>query len=177
MASALLTALLALAAPLQAQQTDSTAYASPATRRLVERALARRQEADTVVRDYRARLRYRLSASLGRRRWARTPTLGVEEQDALVQWQLPNDLRVDVLGRRSRMRSEEGDFRTIFARPWFVPRSVGDSVRITMDDSVRITAQQDSVRITAREDSVRITMDDSVRRCGEHHFPTSSCSS
>lgn len=134
MAAAVLTALLALAAPLQAQQTDSAAYASPATRRLVERAVARRHEADTAVRDYRAQVRYRVSASAGRRRWARTPTLGVEEQDALVQWQLPNDLRVDILGRRSRMRSEEGDFRTIFSHPWFVPRSVGDSVRIFSDE-------------------------------------------
>ncbi|MDQ2669639.1 MAG: hypothetical protein M3Y31_03330 [Gemmatimonadota bacterium] len=134
MAPALLTALFALAAPLQAQQTDTTAYASPATRRIVERAVARRQEADTAVRDYRAQLRYRLSASLGRRRWARTPTLGVEEQDAVVQWQMPNDLRVDIVGRRSRARSGDGDFRSIFSRPWFVPRSVGDSVRIFSDD-------------------------------------------
>ena len=134
MAAAVLTALLALAAPLQAQQTDSAAYASPATRRLVERAVTRRQQADTAVRDYRAQIRYRVSASLGKRRWARTPTIGVEEQDALVHWQLPNDLRVDILGRRSKMRSEEGDFRTIFARPWFVPRSVGDSLRIFSDD-------------------------------------------
>lgn len=134
MAPAVLTALLALAAPLQAQQTDTAAFASPATRRLVERAVARRQEADTSVRDYRAQVRYRMSASLGRRRWARTPTLGVEEQDALVQWQLPNDLRVDILGRRSRTRSDDGEFRSIFSRPWFVPRSVGDSVRIFSDE-------------------------------------------
>ncbi|MGE5926010.1 MAG: ShlB/FhaC/HecB family hemolysin secretion/activation protein, partial [Gemmatimonadota bacterium] len=54
----------------------------------------------------------------------------VEEQEALVAWQLPNDLRVDVVGRRYRSRNPELTASSVFDRPWFVPRSVGDSVRI-----------------------------------------------
>jgi len=44
----------------------------------------------------------------------------------------------------------------------YMPEEVGatalaDSVRITLNESVRITAREDSVRITAQDDSVRIT--------------------
>ena len=68
--------------------------------------MARRRAGDSAVTDYRARIHYRLSVGLGRRRWARVPTSAVEEQVADVQWQRPNDLRVDVVGRRSRSLSE-----------------------------------------------------------------------
>ena len=47
-----------------------------------------------------------------------------------VQWQRPNDLRVDVVGRRSRSRSETLELSSVWDRPWFVPRGVDDSVRI-----------------------------------------------
>lgn len=121
--------LLAAALPLTQQDTLRT-YATPATRELVVRAAARHAAQDSAVTDYRARIRYRLSISLGRRRWARTPVAAVEEQEALVAWQLPNDLRVDVIGRRYRSRSADFNASSVFDRPWFVPRSVGDSVRI-----------------------------------------------
>ena len=123
--------LIALAAALPlAQQDTHLTYASPATRELVVRAAARHAAQDSAVTDYRARIRYRLSISLGRRRWARAPVAAVEEQEALVAWQLPNDLRVDVVGRRYRSRNPELNASSVFDRPWFVPRSVGDSVRI-----------------------------------------------
>lgn len=95
--------------------------------------MARRREADSAVSDYRARIHYRLTVGLGRRRWARVPTTAVEEQVAAVQWQRPNDLRVDVMGRRARSRS---DLRlsSVWDRPWFVPRAVDDSVRIFSDE-------------------------------------------
>ena len=121
--------VLAAALPLAQQDTHLT-YASPATRELVTRAAARHAAQDSAVSDYRARIRYRLSISLGRRRWARAPVAAVEEQEALVAWQLPNDLRVDVVGRRYRSRNPELTASSVFDRPWFVPRSVGDSVRI-----------------------------------------------
>ena len=92
--------------------------------------MARRRVADSAVLDYRARIHYRLTFGVGRRRWARVPTSAVEEQVADVQWQRPNDLPVDVRGRRSRSRSEDVELSSVWDRPWFVPRSVDDSVRI-----------------------------------------------
>lgn len=128
--------LLALAtAPLAAQgAADTLTFASPATRLLVERAMRRHQAQDSLVADYRATLRYRLTFSIGRRRWARIPPAAVEEQEAAIAWQLPNDLRVDFLGRRSRSRSGDSDLNSTFSSPWFVPRGLGDSVRIFGDD-------------------------------------------
>ena len=117
------------------QQPDTLlAFANPATRALVLRGIARHREQDSAVVDYQARIRYRLTASLGRRRWGRFPIGSVEEQEAQVAWHLPNDLRVDVIGRRTRMRNGAPPLSSVFDRPWFVPRSVGDSVRIFSND-------------------------------------------
>ncbi len=96
--------------------------------------MARRHAADSTVSDYRARIHYRLTVGVGRRRWARVPASAVEEQVADLQWQRPNDLRVDVLGRRTRSRSESLQLSSVWDRPWFVPRSVDDSVRIFSDE-------------------------------------------
>ena len=124
-----------LAGFAQSPSPDSTPspYSSPAVQHLVERAMDRRRAADSAVTDYRARIHYRLTVGVGRRRWARVPTSAVEEQVARVQWQRPNDLRVDVMGLRARSRS---DLRlsSVWDRPWFVPRSVDDSVRIFSDE-------------------------------------------
>jgi hypothetical protein len=95
--------------------------------------MARRRESDSAVSDYRARIHYRLTFGVGRRRWARVPNSAVEEQVADIQWQRPNDLRIDFLGRRSRSRSDV-ELSSIWDRPWFVPRSVDDSVRIFSDE-------------------------------------------
>ncbi|HLS48242.1 MAG TPA: ShlB/FhaC/HecB family hemolysin secretion/activation protein [Gemmatimonadales bacterium] len=126
--------LVILAAAFPVSQDTLLTYGTPSARALVERAAARHQEQDTAVTDYRARIRYRLSVSLGRRRWARSPVAAVEEQEGSVAWQLPNDLRVDVEGRRNRSRYPELTPSTVFDRPWFVPRGVGDSVRIFSSD-------------------------------------------
>ena len=125
-----------LAAVAQTPTPDSTTspYSSPAVQRLVERAMARRSAGDSAVADYRARIHYRLTVALGRRRWAQAPAAAVEEQVADVQWQRPNDLRVDVVGRRSRSRSQDLQLSSVWDRPWFVPRSVDDSVRIFSDE-------------------------------------------
>jgi len=134
---AVLLALLVLAAPPLAAQratADTATFASPATRALVERAMRRHQAQDSLVADYRATLRYRLTFAIGQRRWARIPPAVVEEQEAAIAWQRPNDLRVDFLGRRSRSRSGDSDLNSTFSNPWFVPRGLGDSVRIFGDD-------------------------------------------
>lgn len=131
MGTGLLTSLLLAIAPAAAQAPlDTLAFATPATRAVVERAIVRHRAQDSLVQDYGATLRYRLSVSIGQRRWARIAPTAVEEQEAVVQWQRPNDLRVDFLGRRSRSRSGDMNLNSTFSNPWFVPRSLGDSVRI-----------------------------------------------
>ncbi|HEU4647530.1 MAG TPA: hypothetical protein VFS33_00625 [Gemmatimonadales bacterium] len=132
MVSTSIALLLALSTP---PPPDTTLpFADAATRALVERAMARFREQDTLVSDYVARIRYRLSASLGRRRWAQIPVRAVEELAATVQWRRPNDLRVEVIGRRFARRDPNWDFSSVFDHPWFVPRGVGDSVRIVSDE-------------------------------------------
>ncbi|NNG16174.1 MAG: hypothetical protein HKM89_06795 [Gemmatimonadales bacterium] len=115
--------------PVQVAQSDSSAtFADRPTEVLVRQAIARHHSQDSAVSDYRARLTYRLSFSLGKRRWARIPVASVEEQEALVQWRHPNDIKVDVVGRRARARSDQWKIQSLFDKPWFVPRGLGDSV-------------------------------------------------
>lgn len=120
---------------LQSSPPDTASpFSSPAVAMLIERAMEARRTGDSAVTSYRSRIRYRLSVGLGRRRWAQVPPIALEEQVAAIQWQRPNDLRVDVLGRR--FRSDRGDLRlsSVWDRPWFVPRGVDDSVRIFSDE-------------------------------------------
>ena len=131
-----LVALLLSAVAPQTPPPDTTAspFATAAVQDLVARAMARRREADAAVTDYRATIRYRLAVGVGRRVWADVPATAVEEQVARVQWQQPNDLRVDVEGRRFRSRSDAIQLSSVWDRPWFVPRDVDDSVRIFSND-------------------------------------------
>ncbi len=128
--------MLALLLTLQlARATSDTAvFADARTADLVARAQARHQAADSAVRDYQAKIHYRLSFGLGRRRWALVPPAAVEEQEGRVQWSAPNNLRVDIEGRRSEARSRNLRINTIFDEPWFVPRGLGDSVRVFGSD-------------------------------------------
>jgi hypothetical protein len=127
--------LLLSAVVIQAPPPDSTSsFASPSVHQLVERAMSRRRVADASVTDYRATIRYRLSLGVGERVWARIPASAVEEQVARVQWQQPNDLRVDVIGRRLRSRDGSPQLTSVWDRPWFVPRGVDDSVRVFSND-------------------------------------------
>ena len=77
-------ALQSSAVPAPQQPDTLLSYANAATRALVTRAIARRQQQDSAVVDYRARLRYRLTASVGRRRWGRFPIGTVEELEATI---------------------------------------------------------------------------------------------
>ncbi|MEO8200037.1 MAG: DUF5686 family protein [Gemmatimonadota bacterium] len=126
---------VALLLTLAASPPDTAeTYRGPLTRALVERAMLRHRAQDTLVNDYQSRLRFRISFSFGRRRWARLPAISVEEQEALVQWRRPNDLRLDIVGRRTRARSQDLNINSMFDRPWFVARGLGDSVRIFGND-------------------------------------------
>ncbi|HEX6615820.1 MAG TPA: hypothetical protein VF046_05900 [Gemmatimonadales bacterium] len=133
MGAILVTLLLTTAA--QSPPPDSIPlFSSPAVHRLVERAMARRHAGDSLVADYRATVHYRLSVGFGRRVWSRVSPSAVEEQVARVAWQRPNDIRVDVTGRRSRSRAGIFELSSVWDRPWFVPRGVDDSVRIFSND-------------------------------------------
>ncbi|HEY7683885.1 MAG TPA: hypothetical protein VH879_14660 [Gemmatimonadales bacterium] len=121
--------LVLLVAVAQAP-ADSSAFSDSRTESLIRGAITRHSSEDQAVRDYTAQFRYRLSFGLGRRRWAQVPNAAVEEQEGRVQWVAPNDLKVDILGRRASARSSELRLSSRFDQPWFVPRSLSDSVRV-----------------------------------------------
>jgi hypothetical protein len=126
-----LVVVLLSTAVLQKPPPDTTSpYSSAAVQQLVQRAMARRRESDAAVADYQATIRYRLAVGVGRRVWSKVPASAVDEQVARVQWQQPNDLRVDIVGRRFRSRGGGFELSSVWDRPWFVPRGVDDSVRI-----------------------------------------------
>ncbi len=111
-------------------QGTASPYADSATEALVARARERHRTQDAAVHDYRARLRTRLDATAGRGGFARFLPLIVEEQESELTWQAPNDVKVVTLGRRFRsaFRNVRPDSR--LTRPWFVPRFLGDSIRL-----------------------------------------------
>ncbi len=125
---------VALLSSLALQAPDTGTYSNPATAALVARAMEHHRAQDSTVSDYQARIRYRVSVSFGRRRWGNAPPVAVEEQEARLEWQRPNDLRVEIVGQRSRTRESRGQFFSNFDAPWFVPRGLGDSVRIFGND-------------------------------------------
>jgi hypothetical protein len=130
-----LVALLLSAVALQSPPPDTASpFATPAARQLVERAMARRRETDAAVTDYRAAIRYRLTIGVGRRVWSQVPATAVEEQVARIQWRQPNDLRIDVEGRRFRTRNSALQVSSVWDRPWFVPRAADDSLRLFSND-------------------------------------------
>lgn len=96
--------------------------------------MARQQEQDSLVSDYSASLRYRLTVSMGRRRWGRSMPAAVEEQEARVTWAAPNNLRVDIVGRRADSNNQELQLQSVWDRPWFVARGLTDSIRLFSDD-------------------------------------------
>ena len=130
MGSALLHCLSFCALLPSISPSDTTTYADRATQLLVARAMARHHDQDSTVRDYTAKIRYRVSFGFAKRKWGDPLPVAVEEQDASIAWQLPNDLRVDMLGRRSASQLQGVDLATTFSHPWFVPRTLGDSLRI-----------------------------------------------
>ncbi|NIM48829.1 MAG: hypothetical protein GTN62_03480 [Gemmatimonadales bacterium] len=154
MVQALVATFLACALP----QTDTATFRDAATAEVYARARVRHIRQDSLVRDYRATVRTRLEAAAGRSRFARLTTLIAHESVAEITWRVPNDLKVKVLGSRARapivrilrglsedvgrwergelpdrITSEaEGELRQelVPERPWFIPRALGDSVRL-----------------------------------------------
>jgi len=142
--------LLALLLAPQLQQGETATFSDGATAELYARARVRHVRQDSLVRDYQAIVRTRMDVTAGRSRFGRQTALVAHETVARLTWRSPNDLRVRVLGARSaapvlRMMGglnpeldEEVDddvreeFRqeVWFDRPWFIPRSLGDSIRL-----------------------------------------------
>jgi hypothetical protein len=143
---ALVAGLLATGTP---QQGDTATFSDAATAELYARARVRHIRQDALVRDYRALVETRIDWTAGRSRFARQIALMASETLARVTWQVPNDLRVEVLGTRAaapvfRMvaglggdaasgaeEAEQAFGRELpYDRPWFIPRSLGDSVHL-----------------------------------------------
>jgi hypothetical protein len=142
MVSLVLAALL-LGSP---QQPDTATFRDAATADLYARARVRHVRQDSLVSDYRATVRTRLEATAGRSRFARQTTLLAHESVADVAWQRPNDLQVHVRGARAVapivriIEGFGGDVESdaerelrrqmVMDRPWFIPRALGDSIRL-----------------------------------------------
>jgi len=133
-----LLALVGFGTPLDAQGTP---YADSATAALVALARQRHLRQDSLVHDYRAIVTTRFDASAGASRFARMTPLLAHQTVARATWRYPNDLQVEILGARTKSQLErflpreadvhDRDVRVSFGdRPWFVPRSLGDSVRL-----------------------------------------------
>ena len=133
MGAHLLALALALTAPVQGADSQR-AFASPATEAVVRLAMARHAAADTTVHDYQSTFRTRLTFAFGRSRWARIPPIAVEEQTGTIRWQRPNDLQIEMVGRRNRARNPDMAIKSVFDSPWFVPRGLDDSVRVAGAD-------------------------------------------
>ena len=162
-----LVALLLSAVTLQTPPPDTASpFASPAARQLVERAMARRRTADSAVTDYRANIRYRLAIGFGRRIWSDVPATAVEEQVGRIQWRRPNDLRVDVEGRRFRSRNSAIQLSSVWDRPWFVPLAVDDSVRVFSNDFPATGALHPLARTAPRYYRYALTGDLTVTPAG-----------
>jgi len=140
-------------------------YADSATAALIARARERHQQQDAAVHDYRAHLVSRLDVEVGRGGFARLLPLGVEEQAADLQWQAPNDLKVVIVGERSRSAFRGMDMQAGWTRPWFVPRFLGDSIRLLGDRGFPdraavhpLASGADSLYRYAIVDSVQLTL-------------------
>ena len=128
------------------QGPDTATFRDAGTAELYARARVRHIRQDSLVRNYRAVVRTRLDASAGRSRFARQTTLMAHEAVAEVRWQAPNDLRVKALGTRATLpvirilegfggnieddAKDELRKQLLFDRPWFIPRALGDSIRV-----------------------------------------------
>jgi hypothetical protein len=141
---ATLVAALLVATP--AQQSDTATFRDGQTAELFARARVRHIRQDSLVRDYAARVQTRIDMTAGRSRFARLTTLFAHETVASVAWQRPNDLKVNIEGSRTaapalRLLPLDGradrdhleadlNRESMFDRPWFIPRSLGDSIRL-----------------------------------------------
>ncbi len=140
-----LLAALFLSIPSQ-QEPNPPTFQDAATAALYAKARVRHVRQDSLVRDYQAVVHSRLDLTVGRSRFARQTTLLAHESVSRVTWQRPNDLKIHALGVRTAapvlglvgkltgdaQRDVKEDFRqeVWLDRPWFIPRALGDSIRL-----------------------------------------------
>jgi len=133
--------LLAASAGAAPAVGQGSPYADSATAALVALARSRHLRQDSLVHDYQALITTRFDASAGASRFARLSPLLAHETVARASWRHPNDLKVEVLGARTKSQLErylpreaevrDRDVQVSFGdRPWFVPRALGDSIRL-----------------------------------------------
>lgn len=111
-------------------QAPAPHFADSATALLITRARQRHLQQDAAVHDYQATLITRLDASVGRGAFARLFPLAVDEQKSELSWQAPNDVKVVTIGRRYRTAFRDANVSSSWTHPWFVPRFLGDSIRL-----------------------------------------------
>ena len=131
--------LLALALSVLNQAPDTATFADSATEAFIVQAQGRHAYLDSLIRDYSATVLTRIDVGFGRSRFARVPPIMAHETAANITWSLPNNLKVDVLGERAASPFPNADIEAEFDRPWFIPRSLGDSIRM-VDDEIPTTA-------------------------------------
>jgi hypothetical protein len=130
-----MTHFLILAVALQSG--DTATYRDAATRALVTRAAERHSEVVSRLDGYAARVRSRLEGSVAPTRFARgLRVIGIDIV-ATVQWEQPSDVRVQVVGARSRVARLPGARREamgawmlglVTSEPWFAPGAMGDEI-------------------------------------------------
>jgi hypothetical protein len=169
-----------LASLLLSLQLPTSTYANSATATLMARARERHRQQDAAVHDYRATLLSRLDANVGRGGFARILPIAVQEQESELQWQAPNDLKVVTLGVRSRTAFRGANIDASWTRPWFVPRFLGDSIRLLSEGGFPERAAvhplapgADAYYRYAVDDSIRLTLPGrTVRAVGVRIIPT-----
>lgn len=117
-----------------AWQVQASPYADSATAVLIARARERHRQLDAAVRGYEATIRTRIDGSLGRGRFAHLTPLVAIEQESDLQWQAPNDVRIVTLGQRTATALPNARVNARWTKPWFIPRFLGDSIRLLDDD-------------------------------------------
>ncbi|HEX9727505.1 MAG TPA: hypothetical protein VGA37_03240 [Gemmatimonadales bacterium] len=123
---------MACASSVQAwgQGARDQTFADRSTEELVGRARARHVHQDSLVRDYRAQITTRMDAAAGRSRFARMLPLLAHETAGRITWRRPNDMRLEILGIRNKSIFPGAEADVTHDRPWFVPRALGDSIRL-----------------------------------------------
>jgi len=143
--------VLLLFLSLTPQHPDTATFRDATTAAVITRARARHARQDSLLHDYQAWVDTRLEAVASRSRFSRAVPLLAHETVARLTWRAPNDLTVDVAGARSALpmlrlleamgvevnREDVNDdlrrelqSEAWLDRPWFVPRALGDSVRV-----------------------------------------------
>jgi hypothetical protein len=161
---------LALAAALFQAPDTLPVYDSPATRALVQRAIAASRELPADLQDYRAKVQSSLFVTISPDSAAGGDLpASVDEVVSTVQWERGGGLHQEVIGHRARLLLPMPyTLATIFERPWVIPHLYGSSLftpftgpravspfgargpefyRYLAEDTVRITVQGQTVTL------------------------------